>query len=152
MLGKVIGGGMPIGAVAGRADLMDLLAPAGPVYQAGTLSGHPVVMAAGEATLLQLTDDVYRQLEARANRLEEGLRRDSSSIARIGSLLTLFFRDSAPKNFREAKESDTHAFAKFFQRMRNAGVLLPPSQFEAWFLSAAHDDAVIDATLNSAAE
>jgi len=128
------------------------VAPAGPVYQAGTLSGHPVVMAAGEATLLQLTDDVYRRLEARADRLEEGLRIDGSSTARVGSLLTLFFRDRVPRNFREAKQSDTAAFAKFFQRMRKAGILLPPSQFEAWFLSASHDDAVIDATIAAAAD
>jgi glutamate-1-semialdehyde 2,1-aminomutase len=87
----------------------------------------------------------------RASRLEKGLVRDGSSTARIGSLLTLFCRDSAPTNFREAKESNTNAFAKFFQRMRDAGVLLPPSQFEAWFLSAAHDDAVIDATIDAAA-
>jgi glutamate-1-semialdehyde 2,1-aminomutase len=80
------------------------------------------------------------------------LRIDGSSTARVGSLLTLFFRDRAPKNFREAKQSDTAAFAKFFQRMRNAGILLPPSQFEAWFLSAAHDDAVIDATIAAAAD
>jgi glutamate-1-semialdehyde 2,1-aminomutase len=152
ILGKIIGGGLPVGAYGGRADLLDLVAPAGPVYQAGTLSGHPVVMAAGEATLLQLTDDVYRQLEARASRLEKGLARDGSSTARVGSLLTLFFRDSAPNNFREAKENDINAFAKFFQRMRGAGVLLPPSQFEAWFLSAAHDDAVIDATIDAAAK
>jgi glutamate-1-semialdehyde 2,1-aminomutase len=152
ILGKIIGGGLPVGAYGGRAGLLELVAPAGPVYQAGTLSGHPVVMAAGEATLLQLTDDVYRRLEARADRLEEGLRIDGSSTARVGSLLTLFFRDRAPKNFREAKQSDTAAFAKFFQRMRNAGILLPPSQFEAWFLSAAHDDAVIDATIAAAAD
>jgi glutamate-1-semialdehyde 2,1-aminomutase len=151
ILGKIIGGGLPVGAYGGRAELLDLVAPAGPVYQAGTLSGHPVVMAAGEATLLQLTDDVYSRLEARIDRLEEGLRRGGASTARVGSLLTLFFRDSAPRNFREAKESDTNAFAKFFQRMRDAGVLLPPSQFEAWFLSAAHDDAVIDATIDAAA-
>ena len=150
ILGKIIGGGLPVGAYGGRADLLDLVAPAGPVYQAGTLSGHPVVMAAGEATLLQLTDDVYRQLEARASRLEKGLVRDGSSTARIGSLLTLFFRASAPRNFREAKQSDTNAFAKFFQRMRDAGVLLPPSQFESWFVSAAHDNAVIDATIDAA--
>jgi glutamate-1-semialdehyde 2,1-aminomutase len=151
ILGKIIGGGLPVGAYGGRADLLDLVAPAGPVYQAGTLSGHPVVMAAGEATLLQLTADVYNRLEARAGRLEEGLRREGSSTARIGSLLTLFFRDSAPTNFREAKESYTTAFAQFFQRMRDAGVLIPPSQFEAWFVSSAHDDAVIDATIDAAA-
>jgi len=152
ILGKIIGGGLPVGAYGGRAELLELVAPAGPVYQAGTLSGHPVVMAAGEATLLQLTDDVYRRLEARADRLEEGLRIDGSTTARVGSLLTLFFRDRAPKNFREAKQCDTAAFAKFFQRMRKAGILLPPSQFEAWFLSAAHDDAVIDATIAAAAD
>ena len=151
VLGKIIGGGLPVGAYGGRADLLDLVAPAGPVYQAGTLSGHPAVMAAGEATLLQLTPNVYATIEARANRLEQGLRREGVSVARVGSLLTMFFRDAAPGNFKEAKASDTHAFARFFRNMRRAHVLLPPSQFEAWFLSAAHDDAVVDATLAAAA-
>jgi glutamate-1-semialdehyde 2,1-aminomutase len=151
VLGKIIGGGLPVGAYGGRADLLDLVAPAGPVYQAGTLSGHPVVMAAGEATLQQLTPEVYKTIEARAARLEQGLRREGVSVARVGSLLTMFFRDAAPANFKEAKQSDTHAFARFFRNMRKAGVLLPPSQFEAWFLSAAHDDEVIDATLAAAA-
>jgi glutamate-1-semialdehyde 2,1-aminomutase len=150
VLGKIIGGGLPVGAYGGRADLLDLVAPAGPVYQAGTLSGHPVVMAAGEATLLQLTADVYASIERRADRLETGLRREGVSVTRVGSLLTLFFRDSPPANFNEAKTSDTQAFAQFFQRMREASVLLPPSQFEAWFLSAAHDDAAVDATLVAA--
>jgi glutamate-1-semialdehyde 2,1-aminomutase len=149
VLGKIIGGGLPVGAYGGRAELLDLVAPAGPVYQAGTLSGHPAVMAAGEATLLQLTLEVYSQMERRARRLEEGLQRAGLSTARIASLLTVFFRDSAPANFREAKESDTDAFARFFHRLRGAGVLLPPSQFEAWFVSAAHDDEVIDATLDA---
>jgi glutamate-1-semialdehyde 2,1-aminomutase len=151
VLGKIIGGGLPVGAYGGRADLLDLVAPAGPVYQAGTLSGHPVVMAAGEATLQQLSPEVYKTIEARAARLEQGLRREGVSVARVGSLLTMFFRDAAPANFKEAKQSDTHAFARFFRNMRKAGVLLPPSQFEAWFLSAAHDDEVIDATLAAAA-
>jgi len=151
VLGKIIGGGLPVGAYGGRADLLDLVAPAGPVYQAGTLSGHPVVMAAGEATLLWLTPDVYKTIEARADRLERGLRREGVSVARVGSLLTMFFRDGAPANFKEAKASDTHAFARFHRNMRTAHVLLPPSQFEAWFLSAAHDDAVVDATLAAAA-
>jgi glutamate-1-semialdehyde 2,1-aminomutase len=149
VLGKIIGGGLPVGAYGGRADLMDLVAPAGPVYQAGTLSGHPVVMAAGEATLLQLTPDVYKKIDARADRLEEGLRGSGVSVARVASLLTLFFRPTAPSNFREAKESDREAFGRFFHRMRAAGVLLPPSQFEAWFVSAAHDDWAIDATLKA---
>jgi glutamate-1-semialdehyde 2,1-aminomutase len=150
VLGKIIGGGLPVGAYGGRADLLDLVAPAGPVYQAGTLSGHPAVMAAGEATLMQLTSDVYMKMEKRAERLEEGLQRTGVSIARIGTLLTVFFRDRAPANFREAKESDTEAFARFFHLMRGAGVLLPPSQFEAWFVSAAHEDGIIDATLDAA--
>ena len=151
VLGKVIGGGLPVGAYGGRADLLDLVAPSGPVYQAGTFSGHPVVMAAGEATLLHLTPDVYAAIEARAVRLEEGLQRAGLSVTRVGSLLTLFFRDAAPTNFREAKECDTEAFGRFFNRMRERGVLLPPSQFEAWFLSAAHTRSIIDATLDAVA-
>jgi glutamate-1-semialdehyde 2,1-aminomutase len=149
VLGKIIGGGLPVGAYGGRADLLDMVAPAGPVYQAGTLSGHPAVMAAGVATLLELTPDAYASLEAGAHRLEEGLRRAGVSVARAGSLLTVFFREIAPNNFREAKECDTGEFARFFHRRRTAGVMLPPSQFEAWFVSAAHDDAIIDATLEA---
>jgi len=150
VLGKIIGGGLPVGAYGGRADLMDLVAPAGPVYQAGTLSGHPVVMAAGEATLRQLTGDVYTSLEARAARLAAGLRVAGASVARVGSLLTVFFREGLPRNFAEAKKSDTNAFARFFHSMLDAGVVLPPSQFEAWFVSSAHDDAVIERTIEAA--
>jgi glutamate-1-semialdehyde 2,1-aminomutase len=151
VLGKIIGGGLPVGAYGGRADLMDLVAPAGPVYQAGTLSGHPVVMAAGVATLTQLTPQVYAGIEAQAARLERGLLVKGAHVARVGSLLTLFFRDRPPRNFREAKSSDTTAFAGFFHSMLNAGVILPPSQFEAWFVSAAHDASVIEATLEAIA-
>ncbi len=150
VLGKIIGGGLPVGAYGGPAELMDLVAPAGPVYQAGTLSGHPVVMAAGEATMLQLDSDFYATLEARGARLGQGLRELGFNVARVGSLLTVFFRDSLPANFREAKESDTAEFASFFHRMRAGGVLIPPSQFEAWFVSAVHDDAAIEATLRAA--
>jgi len=149
VLGKIIGGGLPVGAYGGRADLMDLVAPAGPVYQAGTLSGHPVVMAAGEATLRHLTPDVYAALEQNGARLEAGLRVKGACVARVGSLLTLFFTDRPPRNFRDAKASDTQAFARFFHSMLDKGVLLPPSQFEAWFVSAAHDRAVVDATLEA---
>src|SRR6202023_3006704 len=102
VLGKIIGGGLPVGAYGGREDLLDLVAPSGPVYQAGTLSGHPIVMAAGEATLARLTTSLYADIEARGRRLEEGLRRPGWSPARVGSLLTLFFRDRAPTNFSEA--------------------------------------------------
>ena len=151
VLGKIIGGGLPVGAYGGRADLMDLVAPAGPVYQAGTLSGHPAVMAAGEATLRRLTAEVYRRIEDQAARLERGLRVDGACVARVRSLLTVFFREAPPSNFTEAKESDTKAFARFFHSLLDAGVVLPPSQFEAWFVSAAHDADVIDLTLQAAA-
>ena len=151
VLGKIIGGGLPVGAYGGRRDLMDLVAPAGPVYQAGTLSGHPIVMAAGEATLRQLTPDVYTAIERQAARLEAGLEVPGACVARAGSLLTVFFRERAPLNFAEAKASDAVAFARFFHQMRDAGVLLPPSQFEAWFISAAHDVAAVEATLEAVA-
>lgn len=150
ILGKIIGGGLPVGAYGGAADLLELVAPAGPVYQAGTLSAHPVVMAAGEATVLQLTNEVYARVEVLAARLERGLQGQDFSVARVGSLLTLFFRGEPPVNFKEAKESDTAAFARFFQRMRESDILIPPSQFEAWFISAAHDVKVIDATIEAA--
>jgi len=150
VLGKIIGGGLPVGAYGGRADLMDLVAPAGPVYQAGTLSGHPAVMAAGQATLAGLTPDVYTNLDRRTDRLASGLRVPDACVARVGSLLTVFFRETPPRNFAEAKVSDAHAFAHFFHSMLDAGVVLPPSQFEAWFVSAAHDDDVINATLEAA--
>jgi len=152
VLGKIIGGGLPVGAYGGRAELMDLVAPSGPVYQAGTLSGHPVVMAAGEATLRALTTSLYAVIEEEAARLEAGLvakRIEGMSVARVGSLLTVFFRERPPRNFRETKSCDTNAFASFFRSMLAAGVVLPPSQFEAWFVSAAHDAPVIDATLQA---
>jgi len=150
VLGKIIGGGLPVGAYGGRADLMDLVAPAGAVYQAGTLSGHPVVMAAGEATLAALTPEVYTKVDGQADRLASQLSVPHACITRVGSLLTVFFRETPPQNFMEAKASDTRAFARFFHSMLEADVLLPPSQFEAWFVSAAHDDDVIDATLAAA--
>lgn len=156
-LGKVIGGGMPVGAYGGRADLMRLVAPEGPVYQAGTLSGHPIAMAAGIATLDLLTPDVYRGLERAGARLEAGLRGAAAgagqevSVSRVGSLLTVFFRPTPPRDGAEALASDREAFARFFGAMLDAGVLLPPSQFEAWFLGAAHSDADIDATVAAAA-
>jgi glutamate-1-semialdehyde 2,1-aminomutase len=150
VLGKIIGGGLPVGAYGGRADILELLAPSGPVYQAGTLSAHPIVMAAGEATLKQLTPDIYEWLDARASALAGALTQDGVCVARVGSLLTLFFRDQAPTNFAQAKESNTAEFARFFAHMHRAGVLLPPSQFEAWFVSLAHDEAVIHATIEAA--
>ncbi len=157
-MGKVIGGGMPVGAYGGWADLMRQIAPEGPVYQAGTLSGHPLAMAAGAATLDLLTPALYEGLERAGARLEAGLRWAAAeagrkvSISRVGSLLTVFFRPTAPRNGAEALESDRDAFARFFGAMLDEGVLLPPSQFEAWFLGAAHTDADIDATVAAASK
>jgi glutamate-1-semialdehyde 2,1-aminomutase len=156
MLGKIIGGGMPIGAYGGRADLMDLVAPAGPVYQAGTLSGHPLSMAAGIATLAELTPDRYKDLERTAADLEGGLADaaaaagSSAAVARVGPLLTVFFRPTVPTDAAEALDSDRAAYARFFGSMLDQGVLLPPSQFEAWFPSMAHGPVDIEATIAAA--
>ncbi len=159
-LGKVIGGGMPIGAYGGRRGLMELVAPVGPVYQAGTLSGHPLSMAAGVATLAELTAERFAALERRVERLSAGLldaaaaagRAGDVSVGRAGGLLTLFFRSSPPHDGTEALESDRDAYARFFGAMLDRGVLLPPSQFEAWFPGFAHGDAEIDAILAAARE
>jgi glutamate-1-semialdehyde 2,1-aminomutase len=156
VLGKVIGGGMPIGAYGGRADLMELVAPIGPVYQAGTLSGHPLSMAAGLATLSELSPDRYAALEATVEELAAGLAQAAQaggavvSIARVGPLLTVFFRAEPPANGAEALTADRDAYARFFGVMLDEGVVLPPSQFEAWFPSMAHDPADIAATVAAA--
>lgn len=158
-LGKIIGAGLPIGAFGGRAELMDQLAPSGPVYQAGTLSGNPLVMAAGAAMLDVLaTGKPYQRADELARHLENGLlaaaRRAevTASVVRVGSMLTVFFRDGAPRDYAEARQSDTGAFAAFHRAMLERGVLLPPSQFETWFVSAAHTEADIDETVNAAHE
>jgi glutamate-1-semialdehyde 2,1-aminomutase len=155
-LGKIIGGGMPIGAYGGRADLMNLVAPAGPVYQAGTLSGHPLSMAAGIATLGELDEGRYRALDGLAAALAAGLTeaatraRREVAVARVESLLTVFFRPTLPINAAEALASDREAYARFFGAMLDQGILLPPSQFEAWFVSLAHGPTEIEATLDAA--
>ena len=157
-LGKVIGGGMPIGAYGGRRELMELVAPVGPVYQAGTLSGHPLVMAAGIATLRELVPERYAVLEGRVDRLAAGLEEAATAagrtvaIGRCGPLLTLFFRESAPVDGAAALASDRAAFARFFGAMLDRGILLPPSQFEAWFPGFAHGDAEIDRIVAAAGE
>ncbi len=156
VLGKIVGGGMPVGAYGGRRDLMALIAPEGPVYQAGTLSGHPLTMAAGIATLALLDDPAYEQLEATGAELEVGLRAAAAeagrtvAIARVGSLLTVFFRDGIPTSTDAAMAADRTAYARFFGAMLDEGVLLPPSQFEAWFISLAHDREFIDETVVAA--
>ncbi len=155
-LGKVIGGGMPIGAYGGRRDLMALVAPDGPVYQAGTLSGHPLSMAAGSATLAQLTAARYADLDVAVAELADGLADAAAlagarvSIPRVGPLLTVFFRSSAPTDGAEALESDRGAYGRFFGAMLDAGVLIPPSQFEAWFVSMSHGPAERKAIIGAA--
>ena len=157
-LGKIIGGGMPIGGYGGRTDLMDLVAPVGPVYQAGTLAGHPLSMAAGIATLAALQPGRYLALEEAAETLAAGLVAAAENagrevaISRVGSLLTVFFRSSAPIDAAEALTSDRAGYARFFGAMLDRGILLPPSQFEAWFVSMAHGLAVLEATLDAARE
>ena len=153
-LGKIIGGGLPVGAYGGRADLMDQIAPLGPVYQAGTLSGNPLAMAAGLATLDVLArPGTYERLEALALRLERGLAeagRGRVTVQRFASMLTPFFCDGPIEDYAGAKRADTAAFGRFFQKMLAGGVYLPPAQFEAAFLSLAHTEADVDRTIEIA--
>jgi glutamate-1-semialdehyde 2,1-aminomutase len=153
-LGKIIGGGLPVAAYGGRRDLMDRVAPLGPVYQAGTLSGNPLAMSAGIATLdLLAVPGFYESLDVRAKRLGDGLSvalREagaSATMARVGSLLTLFFSREPVQDYAGAKRCDTQRFAAFFRAMLSRGIFLAPSQFEALFVSAAHSDADIDRTI-----
>ena len=159
MLGKIIGGGMPIGAVAGRAALMDLLAPKGPVYQAGTLSGNPLSVRAGLETLRNLSmTGTYDRLEAAGAHLEKGFRealpmfKRPACINRCGSLLTMFLGVDSVRDADDARRSDSTAFAKFFHAMLERGIYLPPSQFEAMFISLAHSTGDLDATIAAARE
>jgi glutamate-1-semialdehyde 2,1-aminomutase len=155
-LGKIIGGGLPVGAYGGRASLMDLVAPAGPVYQAGTLSGNPLAMTAGLWCLEALTPKLYKHLARLGSDLAAGLAdaaRDAAVPVQIngfGSLLTLFFTDQAVTDYESAATSDTDAYGRFFRAMLERGVYLPPSQFEAWFLSAAHTPRHVAATVKAA--
>jgi glutamate-1-semialdehyde 2,1-aminomutase len=155
-LGKIIGGGLPVGAYGGRADLMTLVAPEGPVYQAGTLSGNPLAMTAGLWSLSQLKPALYKSLAALTTRLAAGLAhaaRDAGvevQINAFGSLLTPFFTSQPVRDYRSATSADTQAYARFFRGMLSRGIYLPPSQFEAWFLSAAHTARHIDATIAAA--
>ena len=147
---------MPIGAYGGRTDLLDLVAPAGPVYQAGTLSGHPLSMAAGIATLAELAPERYVGLAEAAQDLASGLARSAAeagsplSVVRVGPLLTVFFRPTVPLDAGEALDADRAAYARFFGSMLDQGVLLPPSQFEAWFPSMSHGPGEIAATIAAA--
>jgi len=156
-LGKIIGGGLPVGAYGGRRDIMEMVAPAGPVYQAGTLSGNPVAMAAGLATLEELRKPgTYQRLEELSAQLEEGLSaaaKDAGvpvTVNRVGSMLTCFFTDAPVTDYASAKRSDTARYAGFFWAMAERGVYLAPSQFEAAFVSLAHSPEDIEATVSAA--
>jgi glutamate-1-semialdehyde 2,1-aminomutase len=158
-LGKIIGGGLPVAAYGGRADIMKLVAPRGPVYQAGTLSGNPLAMRAGIETLKQVAaPGFHERINARAERLLAGFRqaiKDSGLPAQVnakGSLATLFFTGRSVRNYEDAKSSDAARYARFFQEMLHRGIFLAPSQFEAMFVSAAHSDADIDRTVSAARE
>jgi len=152
-LGKIIGGGLPVGAYGGRKDIMDMMAPAGPIYQAGTLSGNPLAMAAGIAmlNLINGTPDLYKELERKSAKLENGLKKNlveagvSGVINRVGSMMTLFFNNEKKvTSLDEAMKSDTEKYAKIFKLSLESGIYLAPSQFECTFVSQAHSDEDID--------
>jgi len=147
VLGKIVGGGLPLAAFGGRAEIMDLLAPAGPVYQAGTLAGNPLATAAGISVLRRLRDrSVYDELERRTALLEEGLA-PYGQVQRVGALLTLFMTDGPVRNFEDAQAGDTERYAALFRHLLAQGVYLPPSQFEALFPSTAHGEDEIERTV-----
>jgi glutamate-1-semialdehyde 2,1-aminomutase len=153
-LGKVVGGGLPCAAYGGREDLMRQIAPDGPVYQAGTLSGNPIAMAAGLATLGALREgDAYAKLERTSAALAEGLAEAAqqagvaAQVSRVGSMMTVFFTDQRVVDYDDATACDTEAFARYFRAMLDGGVTLPPSQFEAYFVSLAHDATAIERTI-----
>ena len=154
--GKIVGGGLPVGAYGGRNDIMSCIAPEGPVYQAGTLSGNPLAMAAGIATLQQIkAPGFYDRLEAVSAYLADGLTRMISDagakaiVNRVGSMMSLFFTAGPVRDFDDARTSDLDLFSRYYRSMRDAGIYLPPSQFEALFVSAAHTRADIDQTLGA---
>ena len=158
IMGKVIGGGLPVGAYGGRQDLMELVAPLGPMYQAGTLSGNPLAMAAGFAALSGLSADVYTELERLGARLEEGLSAAAQTasvptqVQRVGSMISVFFTDTPVRNLDEAQTTDKPFFGRLFHALLRKGIYLPPSALEAWFITAAHNDALIDRTVGAFAE
>ena len=155
-LGKIIGGGLPVGAYGGKEEIMSLVSPEGPVYQAGTLSGNPIAVAAGIATLKELLKPgTYERLEYLSEKLEKGIKevlkelKLSYQINRAGSMLTLFFTEKEVKDFQGALTSDTEKFAIFWQKMLEEGIYLPPSQFEVWFVSLAHGEKEIEKTISA---
>jgi glutamate-1-semialdehyde 2,1-aminomutase len=152
ILGKIVGGGLPLAAFGGRAEIMDRLAPSGDVYQAGTLSGNPLATAAGLAVLRRLRDrSVYEQLEQRGARLESGLA-PFGRVQRVGAMATLFMTDEPVSNFDDAQRSDTDRYGALFRHLLERGIYIAPSQFEAMFVSLAHGDEEIDRTIQAVAD
>jgi glutamate-1-semialdehyde 2,1-aminomutase len=155
-LGKVIGGGLPVGAYGGKAEIMEKVAPSGPIYQAGTLSGNPLAMTAGYETLIQLTPETYVEFRKKADRLEEGLREAAEkyeiphTINRAGSMIGFFFTNEKVINYEKAKTSNLEMFATYYREMAEQGIFLPPSQFEGLFLSTEHTDEDIEKTIAAA--
>ncbi|MCY7780126.1 glutamate-1-semialdehyde 2,1-aminomutase [Bacillus haynesii] len=155
-LGKVIGGGLPVGAYGGKAEIMEKIAPSGPIYQAGTLSGNPLAMTAGLETLKQLTPESYREFSRKADRLERGISEAAEkngipcTFNRAGSMIGFFFTNEPVINYDTAKQSDLGLFAEYYKGMADEGVFLPPSQFEGLFLSTAHTDDDIEHTIKAA--
>ncbi len=155
-MGKIIGGGMPVGAYGGRSDIMDMISPAGPVYQAGTLSGNPLAMTAGLKTLEKLSSpDFYRKLKDKSDKLWAGFRENSKKLGlnyafnTIESLSCTFFTDGKVESYTDAVKSDTKKYAKFFHNMLNRGIALAPAQFEAMFVSSVHSDDDIEKTIKA---
>lgn len=155
-LGKVIGGGLPVGAYGGKREIMERIAPAGDIYQAGTLSGNPLAMAAGYETLSQLTEQSYKEISKKADRLIEGFQKAAEEhgvplqVNRAGSMIGFFFTNEDVINFETAKSSDLDWFAEYYRLMAEQGIFLPPSQFEGMFLSTAHTDQDIEKTIQAA--
>jgi glutamate-1-semialdehyde 2,1-aminomutase len=152
ILGKIVGGGLPLAAFGGRADVMASLAPSGPVYQAGTLSGNPLATAAGLSVLRRLRDPaVYAELERKGARLEAGLR-EHAHVRRVGAMLTAFMTDRGVRNFEDAQACDTERYGELFRHLLSRGIYIAPSQFESMFVSLAHSDDDIDRTIEAAGE
>jgi len=155
--GKIIGGGLPVGAFGGRKEIMEMVAPAGPVYQAGTLSGNPLAMSSGYAALNYIKNhpDIYNKLEKKSAYLEEGMKENMKrlnkklTINRTGSMFTLFFTEGEVKDFKSAVKSDTQLYGKYFHEMLKRGIYLPPAQFEAFFVSTAHTKDNLDRTIKA---
>jgi glutamate-1-semialdehyde 2,1-aminomutase len=157
-LGKIVGGGMPLAAYGGKREIMEKVAPLGPVYQAGTLSGNPVAVSAGLATLVRLDGALYEKLEALGARMQRGFEAAiqkhgvNACVQRVGSMITLFFAKGPVRSFADASQSDTKRFARWHAAMLSRGQYWPPSQYEAAFLSGAHTEADVDATIAACGE